>query len=230
MCPVGQRQNLIVASNVVDFAPFLMIDSFTLLKEPRRPWLDAEALKQKFLALSSNVHPDRVHSATEAEKQAANARYAELNAAHNTLREPRSRLLHLLELETGSKPSDIQRIPPGTMDLFVEVGQLCRDVDAFLAQRANVTSPLIKVQMFERGVEGTDKLQSLQQRINAKRDELIHELQQMNAIWESAPPIGSPERAAALPLERLEQIYRVFSYIARWTEQVQERAVQLATM
>jgi hypothetical protein len=205
-----------------------MTDAFALLSEPRRPWLDAEALKEKYLALSNPVHPDRVHSASEAEKQTANARYAELNAAHKTLREPRERLLHLLELELSAKPSDIQRIPPGTMDLFVEVGQLCRDVDAFIPERAKVTSPLLKVQMFQQGMEWTDKLQALQQRINAKRDELAAELQQMNAAWESAPPLGSPERVPALPLERLEQIYRVFSYIARWSEQIQERLVQLA--
>ena len=206
-----------------------MSDSFSLLNEPRRPWLDAEALKAKFLPLSSEVHPDRFHSASEAEKQQATARYSELNAAYNTLREPRDRLLHLLELELGAKPSDIQRIPPGTMDLFVEVGQLCRDVDSFLAQRGNVTSPLLKVQMFERGMEWTDKLQALQQRINAQRDELTGELQQMNAVWDAAPAIGLQERPAALPLERLEQVYRVFSYIARWSEQIQERNVQLAT-
>ena len=206
-----------------------MTDSFALLNEPRRPWLDAEALKQKFLPLSSAAHPDRIHSAPEAEKQAATKRYAELNAAYNTLREPRDRLLHLIELESGGKPSDIQRIPPGTMDLFVEVGQLCRDVDAFQAERGQVTSPLLKVKMFERGMDWTDQLQALQGRINARRDELTTELQQMNAVWESAPPIGTPSRAAALPLERLEQIYRVFSYIARWSEQIQERNLQLAT-
>jgi DnaJ-domain-containing protein 1 len=205
----------------------LMTDAFALLNEPRRPWLEADALKQKFLSLSNEVHPDRVHSASEAEKERVTSRYAGLNAAHNTLREPRDRLLHLLELEAGAKPSDIQRIPSGTMDLFAEVGQLCRDVDAFLAQRANVTSPLLKVQTFERGLEWTDKLQALQQRINTKRDELTGELQRMNAQWESAPPIGSPQRVEALPLERLEQIYRVFSYIARWSEQIRERHVQL---
>src|SRR6185436_6503653 len=185
-----------------------MTDAFSLLNELRRPWLDAEALKQKFLPLSSAVHPDRTHNAPEAEKQQANQRYAELNAAHKTLREPRDRLLHLLELETGAKPSDIQRIPPGTMDLFVEVGQLCRDVDAFTAERANVSSPLVKVQMFQRGMEWTDKLQALQQRVAAKRDELTVELWKMNELWEAAPPIGSPERRGALPLERVEQIYR----------------------
>jgi hypothetical protein len=206
-----------------------MTDSFALLNEPRRPWLDVDELKQKFRQLSNDVHPDRIHSASEEEKQRANQRYAELNAAHNTLREPRDRLLHLLELESGAKPKDVQRIPPGTMDLFVEVGQICRDVDAFLAERGKVTSPLLKVQMFERGMDWTDKLQALQQRINSKRAELTEELQKMNAQWESAPPVGSPERAAVLPLERLEQIYRVFSYIARWTEQLNERVVQLAT-
>jgi len=203
-------------------------DAFALLNEPRRPWLDAEALKQKFQSLSNPVHPDRVHSATDSEKQSANTRYAELNAAYNTLREPRDRLLHLLELEIGAKPDDIQRIPPGTMDLFVEVGQLCRDIDAFMAERANVSSPLVKVQMFQRGMEWTDKLQSLQQRIVAKRDELAVELWKMNEVWDGAPAVDSAERRAALPLERLEQIYRVFSYIARWSEQLQERNVQLA--
>lgn len=206
-----------------------MTDYFALLDEQRRPALDAEMLKRKFLQLSNDFHPDRVHSASEEQKQRATLRYAELNSAHNTLREPRDRLLHLLELESGAKPKDVQRIPPGTMDLFVEVGQLCRDVDAFLTERSKVTSPLLKVQMFERGMEWTDKLQALQQRINAKRDELTDELRKMNAQWDAAPPVGSPDRAAALPLERLEQIYRIFSYVARWTEQINERVVQLAT-
>ena len=205
-----------------------MMDSFSLLNEPRRPWLDADALKARFLPLSAGAHPDRVHSEGEAGKLAANHRYAELNAAYQCLREPRDRLLHLLELELGAKPSDIQRIPPGTMDLFVEVGQLCRDVDGFITEKAAVTSPLLKVKIFERGMEWTDRLNELQQKIGAKRDELNAELRSLNALWESAPPVGDPARPAALPLERLEQLYRIFSYIARWSEQIQERVVQLA--
>jgi len=205
-----------------------MTDNFQLLNEPRLPWLDAEALKQKFLQLSSEVHPDRTHNATEAEKESANKRYAELNAAYNCLREPKDRLIHLLELELGSKPKDIQRIPLGTMDLFVEVGQTCRDVDTFIAEKAQATSPLMKVQLFEKGMEWTDKLNALQQKINAKKDELVEELKQLNSKWETAPAIGSPDRPSQLPLERLEQIYRVFSYVSRWTDQIQERVVQLS--
>lgn len=205
-----------------------MTDYFALFDEPRRPAPDLESLKQRFLQLSAQTHPDRFHSAPEAERQAANQRYAELNAAYQCLCDPKERLLHLIELETGSRPKDIQRIPPGTMDLFVEVGQMCRDVDAFLAERAQATSPLLKVRFFERGMEWTDKLNAVQQHVNAKRDELLGELAGWNEIWTKAPPIGSPERPGALPLERLEQVYRVLSYIGRWTGQIQERVVQLA--
>ncbi|MEO7298880.1 MAG: hypothetical protein ABI042_09925 [Verrucomicrobiota bacterium] len=205
-----------------------MSDNFALLNEPRLPWIDPDDLKQKFFPLSAPFHPDRVHGGTDAEKLSANQRYAELNAAYNCLREPKERLLHLLELELGKKPSDIQKIPPGTMDLFVEVGQTCRDTDAFLAEKTKVTSPLMKVQLFERGQEWTDKLNTLQQKINLKRDGLSNELRELNSVWQNAPKTGSPERSAKLPLERLEQIYRVFSYVARWSEQIQERVVQLS--
>jgi DnaJ-domain-containing protein 1 len=199
-----------------------MIDNFALLNEPRRPWIDAGTLKARFLALSCEVHPDRVHNAPETEKQAANQRYSELNAAYNCLRDPKERLQHLLELELGTKPGDIQRIPPGTMDEFFEVGQLCRQTDAFLAEKAKVSSPMLKLQLFERAQEWTDKLNVLQQKINVRREALTVELQMMNSAWESSP------ENLQLPLVRLEEIYRLLSYFARWSEQIQERIVQLS--
>ncbi len=205
-----------------------MIDHFALLREPRRPWIDPDVLKAKFLSLAAEVHPDRVHASDEATKNNANSRYADLNAAFQHLSKPRDRLLHLFELESGSRPKDIQRIPPGTMDLFVEIGQACRDADAFLLQRNRVTSPLLKVQFFERGQALVEQLQALQQKVNAARSALEGELQELNPVWEKAPPPGDPERADLLPIERLEEIYRVLSYTTRWAEQVQERLVQLA--
>jgi len=205
-----------------------MTDCFALLNEPRLPWLDSEELKAKFLTLSAQVHPDRVHNASEEEKSEANRRYAELNAAYNCLRQPKERLLHLLEIERGARPQDVQRIPPGTMDLFVQIGQLCREVDNFLAERNKAVSPLVKVQLFQQAMEWTDKLNALQRVVNATREELCGELREMNSRFEAAPPVGTAERVSALPLERVEQIYRVLSYVARWTEQIQERIVQLS--
>jgi len=53
-------------------------------------------------------------------------------------------MLHLLELETGARPKEVQRIPPGTMDLFVEIGTICRDVDGFLVERGKAISPAVE--------------------------------------------------------------------------------------
>lgn len=204
-----------------------MTDCFALLAEPRRPWLDADALKAKFLARSAEVHPDRVHSAPEAERAAAQERYTALNAAFNTLREPKDRLQHLLELELGAKPGGLQSTPPELTDLFFEVGRLCRDIDFFLLEKGRANSPLLKVKMFQRAMDWTTQLNALQGRLNAKRGELDSELQALNAVWAAAP--AEPEaRRGALPLARLEQHYRTISFLGRWTGQLQERVVQLA--
>jgi DnaJ-domain-containing protein 1 len=205
-----------------------MTDYFQLLQEPRRPWLDTDSLKTRFLERSSAVHPDRVHNASETEKQAANAHYTELNAAYQALREPKERLLHLLTLETGAKPREVQAILPGAMDLFLEVAGKCREADAFLAEKNRATSPLIKVQFLEKGQEWSERLQELLRRIQQEHARLLAELQSMNDAWNAAPPVGSSERLTTLPLARAEEIYRAFSYINKWTAQLQERIVQLA--
>src|SRR5688572_29394167 len=101
-----------------------MTDYFALLDEPRRPWLDPEALKVKFHQRSAELHPDRVHRQSASDKAKAQERYTELNAAYTCLREPKDRLLHLLTLESGGKPKDVQNIPAELMDLFFKVGTL----------------------------------------------------------------------------------------------------------
>jgi DnaJ-domain-containing protein 1 len=199
-----------------------MTDYFALLNEPRRPWLEPELLKEKFLALSARFHPDRVHNLGEAERAAAQERYTELNAAYNSLREPKERLQHLLELELGALPKDVQRIPSDLMDLSLEVGKACREADAFLAEKAKVTSPLLQVTFFERGEEFADPLRRLRQRVNSLEDQLTGELQRIDAAWQA----DAAGRKALLP--RLEELYRLFSYFARWSAQIQERVVRLS--
>jgi|KBSSwiStaDraftv2_1062776.scaffolds.fasta_scaffold20086_3 DnaJ-domain-containing protein 1 len=204
-----------------------MADYFALLDEPRRPWLDPEILKAKFHALAARVHPDRVNS-SESEKQAADSHYAEVNAAYQCLREPKERLRHLLEVERGSPIEGVQNIPSDTMDLSMEVSRLCREADCFLAEKAKVTSPLLKVQLFEKGLAITERLNSLLVRLAAKLEALTMQLQILNMAWETAPPVGASTRLHVLPCSRLEQIYRDLSYLTRWTQQLQERRVTLS--
>jgi DnaJ-domain-containing protein 1 len=199
-----------------------MTDYFALLNEPRRPWIDPDLLKQKFLAQSSSLHPDKIHPASESEKSAAAKRFAELNAAYNCLAGPKSRLLHLLELELGAKPKDIRQIPGALADLFAEVANFCKSADHFLSEKRKVTSPLLQVQWFGRAQEWIEKLNSLQKKLNGLQDEMTGRLKSLDEKW-----TGNDLQARGELLEKMEELYRLFGYFNRWNNQIQERIVQL---
>ena len=203
-----------------------MTDYFALLNEPRRPWIEPDALKQIFFSLSAEVHPDRVHNAPETERLAAQQRYTDLNAAYNCLRDPRERLRHLLELELGAKPEQVQAFPADLMDLSMGVGRLCREADAFLAEKVRTTSPLLQVQMFERGQECVERLTELQKIINARQGEVTNDVKGLDKNWGTKDGLAEPERGVGL--KRLEELYRRLSYLTRWSGQIQERIVQLS--
>ena len=198
-----------------------MTDYFVLLNEPRRPWLEPDSLKQRFLAKAASIHPDRIHNAAESEKAGANRRYAELNAAYNCLAEPKSRLRHLLELELGAKPKDVQQIPTALADLFAEVATTCRNADVFLAEKSKAASPLLQVRLFERAQEWIERLNLLQRKLNEWHENLTNELKALDEKWS----VADTTHRDILP--KLEELYRLFGYFNRWNSQIQERIVQL---
>jgi curved DNA-binding protein CbpA len=199
-------------------------DYFVLFGEPRRPWLEPEALKAKYLALATETHPDKQPAADQAEKLKASRRYAELNAAYHCLTEPKLRLLHLLELELGTKPEDVQPIPPALAGLFTDVAARCRSAGEFLTEKARVTSPLLQIQLFERAQEWIERLRTLQTRLARLYDQLVEELKSLDRLWTAKTQPGG--RTAGL--NRLEELYRLFSYFNRWNGQIQELIVELS--
>ncbi len=199
-----------------------MTDFFALLDEPRRPWIDVERLKTRFLEHSATCHPDRFHNAPVAEKANATRQYTELNAAYECLARDRTRLKHLLELERSAPPEDIQKTPAELMDLFFGVGKLLREVDAFLKGKEQATSPLLKVKIFQDGMTWTDQLNETGGRIRTSLAGLADEIKNIDAEWLEAT-VG---RDQLLP--KLENIYRHLSYYERWQAQVQERVVRLS--
>jgi curved DNA-binding protein CbpA len=205
-----------------------MTDYFALLEEPRRPWIEADPLKAKFLVLSANAHPDRFYASPEAERQAADVRFAELNIAWQCLRDTKERLLHLIELECRSKPEGIENVPADFSSMFMEAGQFCQELDRFLLERSRASSPMLRVQMFTQSMEWTQRVNLVLPRLTTQRAALEGELKALNPAWGTAPPVGHPKRAASLPLDRLDQIYRRLSYVSRWIGQLQERVVQLS--
>lgn len=204
-----------------------VVDAFTILGQPRQPWLDPDTLKSRFLLLSTEAHPDRFHHLPVSEREAASKQFGELNAAYNCLRTTKTRLQLLLHLEQGRKPREVQAFPDALMSQFAEVSQDCRQVDRFLKQKEQTASPLLKAALAEQGLSWSDQLEAALADLATKQTALETELKEMNPKWETAPPIGSPERLPWLPLVRVEEIYRDISYLMRWTAQIRERLVQL---
>ena len=183
------------------------------------PALDGEALKERFARLTADQHPDKFQQAPEGERIAAETRYAELNRAYQTLVDPRARLLALYELTKGEKPRDVQRIPPGTMDLFVEVGQACRQLDDFLERKRGATGRLEKAGMAAEELTLQDTLLTLGGKLAALGATLEGDLEKLDARWRT----GDHDLAA------LETAYRKYSYLARWRQQLEEREIALLT-
>lgn len=200
-------------------------DSFALFHEPRRPWLDNEKLRQKFLALSAQVHPDRVHNESAERRSAAQHQYAELNAAYRRLTEPRTRLLHLLELERGARPGDIQHIPADAAELFARVTQVGREADVLLTEKRRLSSPLLQVDLFARSQSCLDQLAEMELALKGRQEQLTTELVTIDSVWMDTQPNSSERK---LLLERLEEIYRMLSFFSRWAAQLQQRSLNLS--
>jgi DnaJ-domain-containing protein 1 len=169
------------------------------------------------------LHPDKIHSASDSEKSAATKQFAELNAAYNCLVEPKSRLLHLLELELGAKPKEIQQIPIALADFFAEIATICKSADNFLDEKNKATSPLLQVQLFEQAQNWIEKLNALQKKLNALREKNLAELKSLDEKW-----IFAEENFRRELLPNLEGLYRLFGYFNRWSSQIQDRILQLS--
>ena len=192
---------------------------FDLFNLQPAPVIDLAALKERFARETSESHPDRFAQSPEEERLAAETRYSTLNQAYQTLIDPRARLLALYELTKGEKPRDIQRIPPGTMDLFKEVGEMCRELDGFLERKRATTGRLEKAGLMSEELALQDSLVALRMKLEQFGATVEAEIAALDPRW----------RAGEKDLNALEAVYRKYSYLARWRQQLEEREIALLT-
>jgi curved DNA-binding protein CbpA len=183
------------------------------------PALDADALKERFARATAATHPDKFQQAPEAERTAAETRYTELNRAYQTLTDPRARLLALYELTKGEKPRDVQKIPPGTMDLFIEVGQTCQQLDKFLERKRAASGALERAALTGEEMTLQEALMILRGKLEQLSVTLEGDLAALDTRW----------RSGEKDLNALETVYRKYSYLARWRQQLEEREIVLLT-
>ncbi len=184
-----------------------MIDHFARLGVPHNSWLDPETLKERFLGLSSNAHPDK---ATE-EKEKAEEAFRGLNESYQILRNNRSRILHLLELQGVPKPEHVQAIPPIALDLFSRIAEVTRNSDALLKEKAAASSPILKVQLFEKALPCVDAIQELQAEVRNR----------LERVETTLRTLGSAET------KTLQEAAATLGFLEKWQAQLQERAAML---
>lgn len=199
-----------------------MTDYFELLAEGRRFWIEPGALKAKFYEKSFAVHPDRVHHLGAAERAAAQERYIALNAAYQCLRDPKSRLRHLIDLEGGGRARETQTIPDSLVELFGRLGAQLKVADRILARKSGSTSPLLQVQWFQESQEQIGVLDRLRKEISGQREDLIARLKQLDTT-ESGTAVPPAER-----LDEAARMHQILSFYDRWQAQIEDRVTRLS--
>jgi molecular chaperone HscB len=96
-----------------------MNDHFEVFELPRKLQVDLDALQEKFYELSRRHHPDFHQMAGPDDQAGALERSALVNRAYRALRDPVSRLAHVIALEEGQEEAAVK--PRAPMDLLEEM-------------------------------------------------------------------------------------------------------------
>jgi molecular chaperone HscB len=165
-------------------------DYFSFLGLPRQLNIDPRHLERNFRELSRRFHPDYYYNAPPQERLASLERSSYLNDAYRALRNPVSRIEHLLAIEglpstKSDGPSGGQsagQVPPALLE---EVFALNEELDEIREARENGTDP----------DQLRNRLAAARQPIERKRQEHEATLQELSAKWDA-------EREAATKEER----------------------------
>ena len=203
-----------------------MVDHFARLNLPRRPWMDGEQLRQRFHDLSADAHPDRSHNADAAIKVEKQDDFTEINEAYQCLDDAKCRVRHLIELERGKVPDNVQSIPAEMTDWFMEIGDTCRKVDAFLVKKEKQDSPMMQATLMVEGLALNDEVSALHSRLQKELARVDAELLALCPEWEALDGQGE-DRADTLPLAKLEALGQRLSFWVKWSAQLGERSSRL---
>ena len=183
-----------------------MPDAFAIFDLPRHPWLDDAVLREEFHRRSASLHPDAGGDADQ---------FAQLNAAHQTLREPAARLRNLLELEAPELLAQAQQIPPSLADRFMRVAATRQSCAAFLAKQRAATSPLARALLAADHATQSRALETALADLATARAEALAHLENLSATWRDHLP-------------DLARLQAELSYLENWTAQLRESHLELA--
>jgi len=191
-------------------------DYFSFLGLPRKLTIAAADLEQKFRELSRKFHPDYYYNASPAERLASLERSSYLNDAYRTLRNPVSRIEHLLAIEglpSAKSEEGTAKVPP---DLLEEVFALNEELDEIREQR-------------ESGADAgalSVRLDGARKPIELKRDHHERQLQDLAARWDSQEQASAQDKRATLEALRERLLER--NYINNLLATIDREAASLS--
>jgi molecular chaperone HscB len=191
-------------------------DYFAFLGLPRRLTIAAHDLEQRFRDLSRKFHPDYYYNAPPAERLASLERSSYLNDAYRTLRNPVSRIEHLLAIEglpSAKSEESTARVPP---TLLEEVFALNEELDEIREQRESGADPAVL----------SARLSKAREPIDRKRDEHERQLGELTARWDSQEQAPAADRRATLEALRERLLER--NYINNLLATIDREAAELS--
>ena len=165
-------------------------DYFTFLNVPRKLVLSAQELEARFRELSRKFHPDYFYNAPPAERLASLERSSYLNDAYRTLRNPVTRIEHLLAIEglppaKSEDPATAAKVPPSLLE---EVFALNEELDDIREQRESGGDPAAL----------RARLGAAREPIENRREEHERQLQELASRWDSQEQASAAEKRATL--------------------------------
>ena len=189
-----------------------MNDHFDTLAQPRRPWLDADALKDAFHRAAAQHHPDVAGGSNDPS--------AALNAAYAILREPAARLRHLLELEAPERLSRPQPISNALADFFMRLASLRQALDAFALKESSARSELSRALLSGEKLALLRRCTDAAAQLDAAHELSLDALRALDAEWDARP---------ADAVERLAALHQQFAYLSKWRSQIREALFKLSS-
>lgn len=179
-----------------------MTDYFALLGVPARPVVDEQALKEKYLRLAAESHPD---GGGDAEK------FRNIQEAYRNLSDPSARLRHLATLRgEGAKSAMDARVS----DLFLKVGGVLQRAKTLLAKTEQ--GALARALLAQDRARLLGEVRAEKSAVEWVRDVISRELAALDMRW---PEVQAGE---------LENFASSFRYLDRWRAELAEAEFQLA--
>ena len=190
-------------------------DYFSFLGLPRKLVIEANNLERRFRDLSRKFHPDYFYNASPAERLASLERSSYLNDAYRALRNPVSRIEHLLAIEglpSAKSEEGTAKVPPSLLE---EVFALNEELDEIRELRESGTDPDTL----------RTRLEKARAPIERKRDEHERRLQELSARWDGQENAPADDKRATLDALRERLLER--NYINNLIATIDREVAQL---